>query len=272
MESFFTTFVKEYGYTYLKLDFLYSASLIGNPYNKKLTPLERYKSAIEFIRKVVGKNIFLLGCGAPQISSVGVFDGMRIGCDVTPFWGAQLIRRMLSDKHALCTEKALINTLTRNFMHKNFWYNDPDCLIVRKDKNRMSFELTILMASVMSLSGGILLVSDNLTTISDDRIDLLKKSFALSKLVQKKKSYALGTMKYDFPRGILNEAGIIGLWNPTEFEEIIELSLPVKTKIQPTPDYWTGQFVPGIEINSSKQTVRAILKPFQSVVIGIAEK
>ncbi len=266
LESVFKTFVKDYGYTYLKLDFLYSASLIGSPYNKKLSPLERYKTAIEFIRKVVGKNIFLLGCGAPMMSSIGVFDGMRIGCDVTPYWGRDFLRRMLQDKHALCTEKGLINTLNRNYMHKNFWLNDPDCVITRKDKNKMSYEQTIMMCTVMSLSAGILLVSDNLNTITEDRVDILKKSFYLSKLCQKKKSFTLGMMKYDFPRGMYNEAGILGVWNPTDKEEWVELELPTKIKFQITEDYWTKEFVKDLEIG---KTLRVFLKPFQTILIGV---
>jgi alpha-galactosidase len=253
----------------LKLDFLFAASLPGVAYNRRLSPYERYRTGIEFIRKIVGKNVFLLGCGAPLIPSIGVFDGMRIGCDVTPFWGAQLSRRMLRDKHALCTEKALINTLTRNPMHRNFWLNDPDCLIVRQDKNKMNYDQTILMATVMSLSGGILLVSDNLSTITSDRIDLLLKAISLSKQCQKKRSYTLGIFENSFPRGIMNESGIIGIWNPTKETEIIELDLPFKVKISDTRDYWTGDIVKDLEIDSLKKTLRIKLEPFKSVVLGV---
>lgn len=269
LENLFKTFTRDYGYNYLKLDFLFSASLPGLPYNKRLTPSERYRQALELIRKVVGKNTFLLGCGAPLIPSIGIFDGMRIGCDVTPFWYPEIKRRLLSDKHALSTEKGLINTITRSFMHRNWWLNDPDCLIVRKEKNKMNPAQTILMATVMAMSGGILLVSDNLVTIEQDRIEILEKALLLSKLCQKKKSIPLGMFGNSFPRGFINEAGFFAVWNPTEKDEWIELDIPIKIKLGDTHDYWTGEKIYSLEVDSILKKIKVMLKPFQAIVIGV---
>jgi len=269
LEELFKTFTRDYGYNYLKLDFLFSASLLGVPYNKRLTPSERYRQALELIRKVVGKNTFLLGCGAPLIPSIGIFDGMRIGCDVTPFWYPEIKRRLLKDKHALSTEKGLINTITRSFMHRNLWLNDPDCLIVRKEKNKMTPAQTILMATVMAMSGGILLVSDNLVTIEPDRVEILEKAIELSKLCQKKKSIPLGMFGNSFPRGFLNQAGFFGVWNPTEKDEWIELSIPLKIKLNDTVDYWTGEKIFSLEIDNTLRKIKVMLKPFQAIVIGV---
>ncbi|MCE9501295.1 MAG: alpha-galactosidase, partial [Leptospira sp.] len=124
METTFRTLVHEFKYPYLKLDFLYAACLPGVTYKRNLPPATRYVNTIKLIRKIVGKDVFLLGCGAPTMPSIGLFDGMRIGCDVAPFWYPEKIRRHLRDKNALCTEKALINAINRSQMHRNFWLND----------------------------------------------------------------------------------------------------------------------------------------------------
>ncbi len=269
LEELFKTFTKDYGYSYLKLDFLFSASLPGVPYNKRLTPFERYRQALELIRKVVGKNTFLLGCGAPLIPSIGIFDGMRIGCDVTPFWYPEIKRRMLRDKHALSTEKGLINTINRSFMHRNLWLNDPDCLIVRKEKNKMTPEQTILMATVMAMSGGILLVSDNLVTIEEDRVQILQKALDLSKLCQKKKSIPLGMFGNSFPRGFINENGFFAVWNPTPKDDWIELDIPFKVKLIDSNDYWTGEKIYSLEVDNNLKKIKVMLKPFQAIVIGV---
>jgi alpha-galactosidase len=269
LENLFKTFTRDYGYNYLKLDFLFSASLPGLPYNKRLTPSERYRQALELIRKVVGKNTFLLGCGAPLIPSIGIFDGMRIGCDVTPFWYPEIKRRLLKDKHALSTEKGLINTINRSFMHRNWWLNDPDCLIVRKEKNKMNPAQTILMATVMAMSGGILLVSDNLVTIEQDRIEILEKTLRLSKMCQRKKTIPLGMFGNSFPRGFINEAGFFAVWNPTEKEEWIELDIPFKIKLNDMNDYWTGEKIFSLEVDSILKKIKVMLKPFQAIVIGV---
>lgn len=270
IEHTFKTLNKDWGYNYLKLDFLYAASLPGVPYNKKLTPHERYRGALELIRKVVGKNTFLLGCGAPLFPSIGIFDGMRIGCDVAPFWYPQTIRNLLRDKNALSTEKALINTLTRSFMHRNFWLNDPDCLIVRKDKNKMTYAQTIMMATIMSLSGGILLVSDNMNTIDPDRISILKKALFLSQKCQATRSYPLGIFNSQFPGGIINENGMIGLWNPEKKESWIEFELPFDVHLEERNiDYWTGDVVYSVDANNAERKLKIMLKPFQTVVLGV---
>ncbi|MCC6275287.1 MAG: alpha-galactosidase [Leptospiraceae bacterium] len=267
LETVFKTFVKEYGYPYLKLDFLYAGSLPGVCYAKNLTPAERYRNAIKLIRKIVGKDVFLLGCGAPIIPSIGLFDGMRIGCDVTPFWGPEWRRRMLRDRNALSTEKALVNVITRSSMHRNLWLNDPDCLLVRSDKNKMTLDQTILMATVMSLSGGMLLISDNLTTISDDRLDILKKALSLSKKCQSKTPIPLGLFEHSFPRGLYNPSGFFGVWNPTEEAEWVEVKLPVPFKNKKVKNYWTNKSIEDFSFDSAQKKIRIKLPAYGSVVI-----
>ncbi|HYF47375.1 MAG TPA: glycoside hydrolase family 36 protein, partial [Acidimicrobiales bacterium] len=75
------------GYRYLKLDFTFSAKLRGDYADPTLTPAERVRGAYEAVRHGAGDDVFILGCGAPLGSLVGVVDGMRIGPDVGPHWG-----------------------------------------------------------------------------------------------------------------------------------------------------------------------------------------
>lgn len=266
LERVFSTFSKEYGYSYLKLDFLYAGALDGVTYNSRISPAQRYTQAIQMIRNTVGKNTFLLGCGAPMFPSAGVFDGMRVSCDVTPFWGVQRLRQWLSDRHALCTEKALINGLYRSFMHRNFWLNDPDCLIIRKDKNKMTYDQTILMASVMGLSGGMLLISDNLSTLDTERMPLFHKAVAISRACQAESSKPLGLMEYKFPRGIYNPGGAAGFWNPTEEAAEISVYYPYPLFWENKPEFWTSATFRDYEYDKASKTLKLRLGPFQSVV------
>ena len=50
---------------------------------------------------------------------------MRIGPDVAPFWTNWLSRGPLRDRHGVATKHAMRNTLTRAFMHRRLWLNDP---------------------------------------------------------------------------------------------------------------------------------------------------
>jgi alpha-galactosidase len=267
IEKVFTTLVKEWGYPYLKLDFLYAGLLPGDVYNKTLSPQARYQNALELIRKIVGKNTFLLGCGAPMLPSIGFFDGMRISCDVAPFWNPEKIRILLKDRNALCTKKALINDITRSSMHRHLWLNDPDCLLVRKKKNKMNEAQTKLMASVMAVSGGMLLVSDDLTKLEMDRLDLLKKAFQLNRECQAYTPIPIGIFENEFPLALYNPGGYLGIWNPTEEEKIVKFTLPpgVKTKA-PFLDFWTGTRVDLHPVDGGFETT---LPAFGSVVVSV---
>ena len=266
LETVFKTITQDWGYTYLKLDFLYAGLLDGVLYKNRLTPVQRYKNALEKIRKVVGNNIFLLGCGAPLYPSIGYFDGMRVSCDITPFWKREIIRVLAKDKNALCTERALINSLYRAFMHRNFWLNDPDCLIVRKDKNKMSYAQTILMATVMALSGGMLLMSDSLSSLDEDRLPILLKAVELSRKCQKELSIPLGLMEFKFPKGFYNPSGVLGIWNPSKKAEELELYFPYPFEFTNTKDFWTQEEIK-IDYDSKTQKIILQLKPYQAVIL-----
>ncbi len=269
IEKVFTTIVKDWGYPYLKLDFLFAGLLPGDTYKKNLSPQARYMEALSLIRKIVGKNTFLLGCGAPIFPSVGFFDGMRISCDVAPYWGPELLRVFLKDRNALCTRTALLNDITRASMHRNFWLNDPDCLLVRKKKNKMTEAQTKIMASVMGVSGGMLLVSDDLTKLEMDRLALLKKVFQLNSECEGNTPIPLGIFEDDFPQGLYNPAGYVGLWNVTNEPKKLSVALPKPIKSKgPFLDFWTGTIV-DCELSPKKDRIELELPAFGSVVFSI---
>ncbi len=239
LTKIFKTITKDWGYQYLKLDFLYAGLLPGEVFNPNFTPQTRYQNALKLIRKTVGKEVFLLGCGAPIFPSIGHFQGMRISCDVAPFWKPEWKRRLLKDKHAFCTEKALINDITRSGMHRHFWFNDPDCLLVRKRKNKMSYRQTLIMASVLALSGGMLLVSDDLRKLESHRYELLQKTLQLSAKCMNRTPIPIGIFQSPFPPALYNPSGFLGVWNPFPKTRILQIPLPFLPKNSVWKDYWT---------------------------------
>ncbi|TGM06242.1 glycosyl hydrolase [Leptospira barantonii] len=271
LENVLKTIVKDYGYPYLKLDFLYAALLPGWTYDRGISPHKRYADTIRFIRKVVGKDVFLLGCGAPIYPSIGLFDAMRISCDVAPFWGREKKRILAKDKHALSTERALINDITRSSMHRNLWYNDPDCLLVRESKNDMNPAQTQLMASVMAVSGGMILVSDDLFLIGEERLELLKKTLELGAKCRNKTPIPIGIASGLFPNALYNPAGFLGIWNPSEEENTIEIKTPFVSKLKQFPDFWTGKVPESFEYSSKTGILKLKLPAFGSVVLQTAK-
>ncbi len=168
----------EMGYRLFKIDFLYAATIPAHRHNPYTTRAEALRIGLEIIRESIGEDSFLIGCGCPILPAVGIVDAMRIGMDVTPGWKNRAMTTLLDDRNALSTKHSIINTLNRAFMHNNLFINDPDCLIVREDGNRMTLDQVQALATAILLSGGMFVISDNLQTISKQRLDIIKTALA----------------------------------------------------------------------------------------------
>jgi len=171
------------GYRYLKLDFTFSAKLRGDYADPTLTPAERVRGAYEAVRRGAGDDGFILGCGAPLGSLVGVVDGMRIGPDVGPHWGTDHLTEPLPGYRETqpSTRGAWRSTLARSFLHRRLWLNDPDCLMLRTTHTRLTPEQVRAWALAVGVSGGMALVSDDLSLLGADERALLDVVVALGR-------------------------------------------------------------------------------------------
>jgi alpha-galactosidase len=120
----------EEGFTYLKLDFLYAAALPGR--RDVETPREHaYRDAVELIRSTVGDDVYLLACGAPIVPSIGVFDAIRVGPDVAPWWEMSLVTQYLHDPTAPSTRFAIATSTNRLWL-RPLIAPDPDVVYFRR--------------------------------------------------------------------------------------------------------------------------------------------
>jgi alpha-galactosidase len=146
------------GFSYLKLDFLFAGAMPGVRH-EGVTPVEAYRRGLRAVRRAAGSD-FVLGCGAPLLPSAGLVDGMRIGEDTAPYW-----KTRPSGFQGPNAYFALRNALMRQFMHRTFWLNDPDCLLLRGRE----IELTAEERELYALTAGAL---DNMI-VDSDRLALL---------------------------------------------------------------------------------------------------
>lgn len=170
-----STAVEQWGFPYLKLDFLYAAALPGRYQDATRTRAQVLRGALQDLRAAAGAETLLLGCGCPLGSAIGIMDAMRISADVSPDWhpvfnGQRWLFKAEPDMP--CARNAIHNTLTRLPLHQQWWVNDPDCLLVRAESNLTLPEVHSL-ATAIALSGGLLLVSDDLAALSADRRRIL---------------------------------------------------------------------------------------------------
>lgn len=114
------------------------------------------------IRAEIG-DAFWLGCGCPLWPAVGLVDAMRIGNDVGVEW-----------KGRLSAQSLLSDLATRNFANNILWQVDPDCILLRDKHHNLTDEEVRSLAIYAGMSGGILMTSDNLHELTDDRMRLWK--------------------------------------------------------------------------------------------------
>jgi alpha-galactosidase len=175
VEKVITTAAKVWGFRFLKLDFLYAAAVAGQMRHPKQTRAQALRTALEKIRKAAGEKTFLLGCGCPLGSGIGIFDAMRIGPDVDRRWSPHifghtwLARRDPTVPSAFNSAR---NILTRAPMHRRWWWNDPDCLLIRDTETYLSLMERQTLATAIAITGGLTLFSDNLATLSAESMGM----------------------------------------------------------------------------------------------------
>ncbi len=167
--------VRELGFDYLKLDFLYAGALRGRRYDRELPSAAAYRGAIQAFREGAGEDALLLGCGAPLGPSVGLFDAMRIGPDVAPAWRARGLDRLFGIRAAPSAENSLRNVLARAVLHQRLWANDPDCVLLRERDTRLGETEVRALAGAVAASGGLAVLSDDLSLLGQERLELLRR-------------------------------------------------------------------------------------------------
>jgi alpha-galactosidase len=172
LERLFRKLTAEFGYSYLKLDFLYAGAAQGARHDQNLTRAEMLRRGLEAIRRGAGESAFILGCGCPLGAAVGIVDGMRIGPDVAPYWGSE-------GSGDPSTVHALDAIIARSFMHRRWWLNDPDCLMLRARETKLTADERGALAATIAGSGGMLLVSDDMALVGDDERQIYRAAAAL---------------------------------------------------------------------------------------------
>lgn len=246
------TVVHRWGYTYLKLDFLYAAALPGKRYNPSLTRPQVLRLGLALIREAAGEDVFLLGCGCPLGPAVGMVDAMRIGPDIAPHWWPRVYglswpwRKKVSYPAAA---NAIRNTLVRSAYHRRLWWNDPDCVIARTKDIRLSPREVQAWISVVGLSGGMVVLSDDLEALPEER----REWVAALLPVQPEVGRPLDVLEHTIPETVAlylkrpwGEGVTVGLFNWRNEPRTRTLQLGVLGLDWQRPyhvlDFWSGQY------------------------------
>jgi len=170
----------EWGYRYFKMDGMWTGTATPQQYvnegykddhmgdavhhNPDKTNIEAYRDGQKIIREAAGREVFILGCCAPQNmrsygGAFGLVDAMRIGPDNGANWGG--------------IQRGPVFGARNYHLHGRIWYNDPDPLYVRTS---LPLAQARAICSWVAVSGQLNLCSDALPDLPAERLDILKRT------------------------------------------------------------------------------------------------
>ena len=179
VRSLLKTVAHEWGFGFVKTDFVYAGALPGIRQNPKMTRAQAFRKGMEAVRQGIGEETFLLGCGCPFGPAIGLVDAMRIGPDTAPNWTPYLwtvkwATPIIKNELSIGSLRNNIrHTLNMSALHKRWWWNDPDCVMVRDYDTTLNEDEVKSNLSLVGLSGGLMISSDDLTRLVPERQKLV---------------------------------------------------------------------------------------------------
>ncbi|WP_419194203.1 NPCBM/NEW2 domain-containing protein [Novipirellula herctigrandis] len=180
LKSIVERIAHQWGYKYFKMDGLWTGTgtrlqYVNSSYqdddlglttrfNPLITPIEAYAKGLDLVRDAAGRDVFLLGCCAPQNMrslgpAFGRVDAMRVGPDN----GARpsgLVRGPLFSTRVF-------------FLNKRVWFNDPDPAYVRPSFPKQMAQTSV---SWTALTGSLHSSSYSYSELPPERLEILKRS------------------------------------------------------------------------------------------------
>ena len=247
----------EWGYTYFKMDGLWTGlaarqNYVNDAYKEDRfgdavffdpdkTNVEAFRDGMKLVRQAAGDDVFFLGCNMAQNmrmfgASFGLFDAMRVGPDNGGNW-----RNWSRSPRAGSREY---------FLNGRIWYNDPDPQYLRAsipDKEART------IASWTTISGGLNTAGDWLPDLPPQRLAMLRLTMPAHGKIARPVDY----FDNDPPRQwiVADDSGVsphwvLGLFNWSD--EPTSMTIPLErlgltgTSHYAAFDFWANKLIPDI--------------------------
>lgn len=161
------------GFDFFKLYFLYAAGLpsfAGTGKTRCMAQQEAYR----FLREVL-KDKLILGCGANLLNSMGSFDYLRVGPDVSLSFDDVAYMRLFHRERP-STKVTIQNTIFRSIYDQRLFANDPDVFLLRDSNIKLSYAQRCTLTKINALFGSVLMTSDNIAEYDDKKKKVLSEA------------------------------------------------------------------------------------------------
>ena len=165
------------GFDYFKIDFCHAGAAVGHRLSTTHTRAEALRFGFEAVRRGIGDDAFLVGCGAPLLSAVGVVDAMRVSEDVAPYYEPRLFFPGFPEA-TVAARNAIEASLLRAPLHARWFTLDPDCVLLRSSETELTPHEREMVSAAALASSGFVVLSDRMALYGDEQWRVAQDLFA----------------------------------------------------------------------------------------------
>lgn len=164
LEHIATTYasLRSQGFDYFKIDFCHAGAVVGRRDSASLTRAQALRRGLEAVRDGIGDDAYLVGCGCPLLSAVGVVDAMRVSEDVAPFYEPREFFAGFAES-TVSARNAIEASILRSPLHDRWFTLDPDCVLLRSTHTDLTAHERQLVTTAAMAASGFIVLSDDLT-------------------------------------------------------------------------------------------------------------
>ena len=258
------------GFEYFKVDFCQCILKAARFSDRRVGRNGLVRRAFQAIREAIGADAYLLSCGAPYESVVGLADAVRSTGDIHIYWG-----------HILRNAGPLS---VRWWMQGNLWNCDPDFLVVRGPDTaappfarrgvvtplgpgggwvagrEFNADEARVYALLVHLSGGDVILGDRLATLNTAGLALVRR--VLKPRVPAAVPVDLFETEQDLPRVWVSHGKrdtVVGLFNWSDRTARTDFDPENHGLTGPATDFWTGEDIEAVPTRMRRRSCSALV-------------
>ena len=244
---------REWGYKYIKVDFIIDHLALGGYSDKSFNAMKNFRTAIRIIREAIGEDTYFITCTTPISPSVKYATGTRLTHDIHNDW-ATLKRNARQGLKRLHVNKYLIGD-PDVLMVRRHEQHDEECKLVELIRNDTEINTDITFQSV---TGGAIFIGDKVQLLDDKALDRFRA------LLPANQEYAVPLDIYDrempsvFYYGMRGEYEMYALINWQDFDYEQEITLTEEKYCQ---EYFSKERM------AKAKSFKFSLKPHESKIL-----
>ncbi len=193
--------IRQWGFDYVKLDFLYGSALPGK-HNVEMPREAAYRNGLKIVREALGEHVYFLACGAPILPSLGLCDALRIGPDVAAGWENPRDAVLLYNPTIPGTRNAIRTAIHRLWLSP-LVHTDPDVAYFRSTECRLTQDQKSLLQD-LALICNFRATSDLPQWLAKDELERLRAFLEAKPVVTQSSRYVfhINDRRVDFSPAI----------------------------------------------------------------------